>query len=199
MIGWRKPRRNALYKWFNLPWGQDSFPESFHVVCSHVLLINTYFASVSLWDSFLQSWWAGALSLAAVPGGLVTRIQHCHHSGWTSVSGWRTEILLQATAGWATLGQVHVLSVLFQWILSCGCIVVFRVKPWWIFTYCPFCSSFKVEHRFKFKYRKITNFIRKLDPTECKGYTDVKRVNVHFSWVCLLPSVTIGREVPFYM
>lgn len=179
-------------------------------VCSHVLFINTCFASVCLFVGFITTklvgWWAG------VPGGLVTRIHHCHYSEltisisdymciyiqWASISGWRTEILLQATAGWAALGQVHFLSVLFQWIISCGCIVVFRVKPWWIFTYCPFCSSFKVEQRFKFKYRKITNFITKLYILQsAKGTLMLKEL-----MFVLVESITfsnISGEVPFYM
>ena len=51
------------------------------------------------WNSFLQSRQARALSLAIGPCGLVVRIQCCLCCSLDSVSGWGTEILLQATAG----------------------------------------------------------------------------------------------------
>ena len=41
----------------------------------------------------------GILSLATGPRGLVARIHHSHCRGLTSISGWGTEILLQAAAG----------------------------------------------------------------------------------------------------
>ena len=47
-------------------------------------------------NSFLQSLLSRALSLATDP---LARIQHSHCCGLTSISGWETKILLQATAG----------------------------------------------------------------------------------------------------
>ena len=67
------------------------------------LLINTLLVSllsVSLWK-FISTKLTGqgACHWPLVPGGLVTKIRCSHCQGLTSVSGWGTEILLQAAAG----------------------------------------------------------------------------------------------------
>ena len=53
------------------------FPPSKHLTCFTISLYG---------NSFLHSWWARALSLATVSGGLVVRIQHCICHGLTSIS-----------------------------------------------------------------------------------------------------------------
>ena len=75
---------------------------SIHKYSFFSLLINTlfyYFPSLC-GNSFLQSCWARGLSLATVPGALVVRIYRSHCCSLTSISGWETEILFQAAAGW---------------------------------------------------------------------------------------------------
>ena len=82
-------------------------------VCSHVLFPPDKhlfcFCLSPCGIHFYKADGPGPCHWPSVPGGLVTRIQLCHYSELTSISGQRTEILLQATADWATLDQVGVL------------------------------------------------------------------------------------------
>ena len=82
-------------------------------------------------NSFLQSQWARALSLATGPHGLVARIHLFHCCGLTSISGWGTKILLQAAAGQGHQRsvQLHVFfpaeNVNVSWLLP----YLFRTVP----------------------------------------------------------------------
>ena len=107
---------------------------SIHKYSFFSLLINTlfyYFPSLC-GNSFLQSCWARGLSLATVPGALVVRIYRSHCCSLTSISGWETEILFQAAAGWGHSRSVRV--VLCIW----GCDLFLseqrqweRQEKWW--------------------------------------------------------------------
>ena len=107
MIGQRKPRRNAPYKWFKLPRRQDSLSESacvsLYTYCT-LFPPNKHFTCFTTFclcgSSFLQSQRARALSLAT---GLVARIQCSHCLGLTPISGRELKPCfkpLQAEATW---------------------------------------------------------------------------------------------------
>ena len=114
MIGQRKPRSNAPYKWFKLPQGRNSLSLSWPTcACSHALfflLMNTWLVSllsVSLREfSSTKSMGQGACHWPLVPGGLMARIQCSHCHGLTSVSGREPKSCfkpLQAKTSWDQL------------------------------------------------------------------------------------------------
>ena len=90
MIGPRKPRRNAPYKWFKLPRGRDSLWAHlcvYPLVLYSFLLINTLLVSllsVFLGILFLQSRRARTLSLTP---GLVAGIRRSHCRDPTLITG----------------------------------------------------------------------------------------------------------------
>ena len=117
MIGQRKPGRNAPYKWFKLPtrarlslWVHPCclstwtlFPPNKHFTCFTMfcLYVEIHFYTADV---------TGPRHWPLVPGGLVARIQCSHCCALTSVSGQRTEILLQAAAG-----RGHLRSGALRW------------------------------------------------------------------------------------
>ena len=71
-----------------LEWGAIAFSTGVYLHIFFFLLVyfTPFTTSVSLWKfTFTKPTGQG---LVTVPGGLVARIQHSHHYGPTSVSGW---------------------------------------------------------------------------------------------------------------
>ena len=97
------PIQNVTYKWFKLLRGCDSLSESAHVSTRtyHFLITSLL---VSLLSVFVGIFFAKSKGKAlSLNTGLVTRIQHSHYCGPTSVSGQEPKPhfrLLQAEAIW---------------------------------------------------------------------------------------------------
>ena len=71
-----------------LEWGAIAFSTGvyLHILCFLLVHFTPFTTSVSLWKFTLTK--PTGQGLVTVPGGLVARIQHSHHRGPTSVSGW---------------------------------------------------------------------------------------------------------------
>ena len=106
MVGQRKLRRNALYKWFKLPRGYDSVSEPTRV-CIHRYSFYPPNKHLFLSVSFLQTGRAKACLWLLVPGSLVPGFQSFHSCSLTSNSGQELNLCLKLLQAKDTQDQHH--------------------------------------------------------------------------------------------